>query len=118
MDVSRKTDYALKMLSTLVENPDVARALGERKRPGQLFVGFAAETDDVLAHARQKLERKRLDLIVANDVTRPGAGFDVDTNIVTLISREDMRELPILSKREVADRILDRVLELGAPASD
>ena len=103
---------------SLVENPDVARALGERKRSGQLFVGFAAETNDVLAHARQKLERKRLDLIVANDVTRPGAGFDVDTNIVTLISREDMRELPILSKREVADRILDRVLELGAPASD
>ena len=103
---------------SLVENPDVARALGERKRSGQLFVGFAAETNDVLAHARQKLERKRLDLIVANEVTRPGAGFDVDTNIVTLISREDMRELPILSKREVADRILDRVLELGAPASD
>lgn len=103
---------------SLVENPDVAKALGGRKRPGQIFVGFAAETDDVLAHARQKLERKRLDLIVANDVTRPGAGFDVDTNIVTLVSHEDIRELPILSKREVADRILDRVLELGGVKPD
>ena len=103
---------------SLVENPDVAKALGGRKRPGQIFVGFAAETDDVLAHARQKLERKRLDLIVANDVTRPGAGFDVDTNIVTLVSHEDIRELPILSKREVADRILDRVLELGGAKPD
>ncbi len=103
---------------SLVENPDVAKALGGHKRPGQIFVGFAAETDDVLAHARQKLERKRLDLIVANDVTRPGAGFDVDTNIVTLVSHEDIRELPILSKREVADRILDRVLELGGAKPD
>lgn len=98
---------------SLVENPDVARALGEHKRPGQRFVGFAAETNDVLEHAKQKLERKRLDLIVANDVTAPGAGFDVDTNVVTLVTQEDVRALPLLTKREVADRILSRVLELG-----
>ena len=69
------------MTFTLVENPDVAATLGKAKRSGQVFVGFAAETTDVLAHARDKLARKNLDMIVANDVTRPGAGFDVDTNI-------------------------------------
>lgn len=97
----------------LVENPDVAKALGEAKRPGQCFVGFAAETNDVEENAQKKLEKKHLDLIVANDVTKPGAGFDVDTNIVTLITPDDVRPLPLLSKREVADRILDRVLELS-----
>ena len=96
----------------LEENPDVAAALGAAKRPGQVFVGFAAETNDVLAHARGKLERKRLDMIVANDVTRPGAGFDVDTNIVTLLTQDGCQELPVMSKDAVADRILDRVLAL------
>ena len=96
----------------LEENPDVAAALGAAKRPGQVFVGFAAETNDVLAHARGKLERKRLDMIVANDVTRPGAGFDVDTNIVTLVTKDELQPLPKLSKREVADAILDRVRAL------
>ena len=96
----------------LEENPDVAAALGAAKRPGQVFVGFAAETNDVLSHARGKLERKRLDMIVANDVTRPGAGFDVDTNIVTLLTQDGCQELPVMSKDAVADRILDRVLAL------
>ena len=102
------------MTFTLVENPDVAATLGKAKRSGQVFVGFAAETNDVLAHARDKLARKNLDMIVANDVTRAGAGFDVDTNIVTLIDGEGMKELPMMTKREVADGILDRVAELRA----
>lgn len=100
------------MTFTLVENPDVAATLGKAKRSGQVFVGFAAETNDVLAHARDKLARKNLDMIVANDVTRPGAGFDVDTNIVTLITKDGQEALPMMSKAEVAQWILDRALAL------
>ena len=100
------------MTLELVENPDVAATLGAKKRPHQVFVGFAAETNDVSAHARDKLARKNLDMIVANDVTRPGAGFDVDTNIVTLMTRESSLALELMSKDEVAQRILDCVLEL------
>ena len=97
---------------TLVENPDVAATLGREKREGQVFVGFAAETNDVIAHAQDKLVRKNLDMIVANDVTRPGAGFDVDTNIVTLITGEGQEALPMMTKAEVADQILDHVMKL------
>lgn len=100
------------MTFTLVENPDVAATLGKAKRSEQVFVGFAAETNDVLAHAKDKLARKNLDMIVANDVTRPGAGFDVDTNIVTLITKDGQEALPMMSKAEVAQRILDRALAL------
>ncbi|MCR4707600.1 MAG: bifunctional phosphopantothenoylcysteine decarboxylase/phosphopantothenate--cysteine ligase CoaBC [Clostridiales bacterium] len=96
----------------LTENPDVAAAVGSRKREGQILVGFAAETEHVSGNAREKLKKKNLDLIVANDVTQPGAGFDVETNIVTLITEEGEAALPLLSKDEVADRILDRVLTL------
>lgn len=97
---------------TLVENPDVAATLGREKREGQVFVGFAAETNDVIAHAQDKLVRKNLDMIVANDVTRPGAGFDVDTNIVTLITGAGQEALPMMTKAEVADQILDHVMKL------
>lgn len=102
------------MVLDLVENPDVAATLGRAKRSGQTFVGFAAETNDVLAHARGKLVKKNLDMIVANDVTTPGAGFDVSTNIVTLLTEEKTEPLPLMTKDEVADRILDAVLKLRA----
>lgn len=102
------------LMIELVPNPDIAAALGARKHPGQTLVGFAAETNNVIENAQGKLKRKSLDLIVANDVTRAGAGFDVDTNIVTLIDDEGMKELPMMTKREVADGILDRVAELRA----
>ena len=100
------------MTIELVENPDVAATLGKNKRADQIFVGFAAETNDVLKHAQGKLVKKNLDMIVANDVTAPGAGFDVNTNIVTLITKEGMKSLPLLLKDEVADHILDAVLDL------
>ncbi len=81
------------------------------RRTSQVLVGFAAETDDLLAHAKEKLHAKGLDLLVANDVTAPGSGFGSDTNRVWLLAREaDPEELPLLSKRDVADRILDRIL--------
>ena len=97
---------------TLVENPDIARAVGECKQPGQVLVGFAAETQNVVENARGKLLSKHLDLIVANDVTAEGAGFGTDTNIVTLISHAGAETLPLMSKREVAHRIWDAALTL------
>ena len=95
---------------TLTENPDIARTIGAKKKANQVFVGFAAETDHVAAHAQAKLKSKNLDMIVANDVTKPGAGFNTDTNIATLITKDGSEDLPIMSKRELADVILDRIL--------
>ena len=91
---------------------DIAAELGRRKREGQILVAFAAETNDVEQNARAKLERKNADLIVANDVSRADAGFGVDTNVVTLISRTDARALEKMPKPAVADAILSRVREL------
>lgn len=91
---------------------DVAQAVGKRKLPGQVLIGFAAETEKVNEHAKKKLEKKNLDMIVANDVTKPGAGFNVDTNIVTFITEEGMEDMPQLSKADVADKLLDRALKL------
>jgi phosphopantothenoylcysteine decarboxylase / phosphopantothenate---cysteine ligase len=98
----------------LVPNTDILAAMARRK-DHRLVVGFAAETDRVAENARKKLKEKNADLIVANDVTAEGAGFDVGTNVVTLFSR-DGRDLPLpkLTKREVAHRILDEVVRLSA----
>jgi len=95
---------------TLIENPDIARAVGEAKREGQILVGFAAETDHLKENAEAKLSKKNLDMIVANDVTKPGAGFNVDTNIASLITREGTENLPLQSKRELAEEILNRIV--------
>ena len=96
----------------MTETPDVAQAIGAAKRPGQVLVGFAAETEKLAAHAQGKLQKKNLDMIIANDVTQPGAGFDVDTNIVTVITADGAETLPIMSKLEVARAILQRVQRL------
>ena len=96
----------------LTENPDIAKAVGEQKKPGQTLVGFAAETDNLLKNAKSKLGKKKLDLIVANDVTKPGAGFNVDTNIAVLITSDGSTEEPLQTKRQLAERILDKVLEI------
>jgi len=96
----------------LVRTPDILRGLGEKKG-GRVLVGFAAETDHLLENARKKLGAKNLDLIVANDVTREGAGFGGETNVAVLIDRDGKEEeVGPTSKRELADRILDRVLAL------
>lgn len=100
------------MTLELVRNPDILAGLGA-KRGRALLVGFAAETDDLVANAQQKLREKGLDLIVANDVTMPGAGFGQETNIVRLIDRDgNVEELPCLPKAEVASRLLDRIGKL------
>lgn len=107
----KKTDGQTLALS-LTENPDIARAIGEKKKKGQTFVGFAAETDHLQQNAEAKLKSKHLDMIVANDVTAPGAGFNVDTNIATLITKKGSETLPLQTKRQLADVILDRILTL------
>ncbi len=96
----------------MVENPDIAAAVGAAKKPGQTLVGFAAETENLRENAQRKLAKKNLDLIVANDVSQPGAGFNVDTNIATLITAEGMTECPLRTKKELAQDILDKVMEL------
>ena len=93
----------------LRRTPDIAVELGARKG-GRFIVAFAAETNDALANAREKLQRKNADLIVVNDITQPGAGFGVDTNLVTILDADGAtEELPLLSKRAVAAHILDAV---------
>ena len=89
------------------------KARPSRRRPGQLVVGFAAETDHVIENAAAKLHAKRLDLIVANDVTQNGAGFEVDTNVVTLLFADGRQKpLEMMGKFEAANRVLDEVVEL------
>jgi len=97
----------------LEPTPDILAGLGERKRPGQILVGFAAETDDLVAHAADKLRRKNLDLVVANDVSRPGVGFGHDTNAVTLLGPGcELVSVPLSDKREIARFVLDRIVAL------
>ena len=100
------------MTLELEATTDIAAELGRRKQPGQILVAFAAETNDVMDNARGKLIKKNADLIVANDVSRSDAGFGVDTNVITLITAEDVRALEKMSKRAAADAILSRVREL------
>ncbi|TES87992.1 MAG: bifunctional 4'-phosphopantothenoylcysteine decarboxylase/phosphopantothenoylcysteine synthetase, partial [Dehalococcoidia bacterium] len=97
------------MTLELVRTPDILTEV----QGNFIRVGFAAESEDVVANARQKLEKKSLDLIVANDITSADSGFGVDTNKVTIIDKKGKAEnLPLLTKREVADKILDRVVEI------
>lgn len=98
----------------LERTEDILAEVAAARSRDQLVVGFAAETNDVIGNARAKLEKKKLDLVVANDITQNGAGFDTATNIITIISKENESavELPIMSKRDAADRILDEVARL------
>ena len=96
----------------LERNPDILLEAGKAKG-NRIFVGFAAETQNLLKNAKEKLAKKNLDLIVANDVSLPGAGFRVDTNIVKVIERSGrVEKLPLMSKEDLADRILERILAL------
>ena len=97
----------------LVPTADILAGLGAGKRPGQIVVGFAAETNDVVDNARGKLERKNADLIVANDVSAPGVGFAHDTNAVTIVGHDGLtRSVPLGTKEEIATAVFDAVAEL------
>ena len=99
------------MCIELERTQDILGFLGAHKKEGQFLCGFSMETENMIENSRKKLEKKNLDLIVANNLKEQGAGFGTDTNIVTLLSKEDTIQLPIMSKEEVADRLLDYIVE-------
>ena len=107
--IKRNTDD---MTLTLVPNPDIAAALGKIKRPGQLLVGFALETDNEEQNALSKMQRKNLDFIVLNSLQEPGAGVRCDTNRITILSRDGEKQtFGLKSKKEVAGDIVDKLIE-------
>ena len=109
-----KKDGREKLTLELHRTPDILSDVSKNRTNGLLVVGFAAETNDVVNYARSKIEKKALDMVVANDITKEGAGFDTDTNIATILKRDAEQEinLPKMSKRELADRILDEIIRL------
>ena len=94
---------------TLLLQPtiDIAADLGQKKKKEQILITFAAETENLTENAKRKLKSKNCDLVVANDITDPEAGFDIETNVVTLIDKEDSYQLPVMSKKKVAENIFD-----------
>ena len=100
-------------LSIPVERTDdILAYLGSHKKPGQFLCGFSMETEHMLENSRKKLEKKNLDMIVANNLKVAGAGFGTDTNIVTLITKAGERQLEKMSKEQVADKLLDAIFQL------
>ncbi|MBQ8148609.1 MAG: bifunctional phosphopantothenoylcysteine decarboxylase/phosphopantothenate--cysteine ligase CoaBC [Lachnospiraceae bacterium] len=95
----------------LVRTTDILKWLGENRKDGQFLCGFSMETENMLENSRAKLIKKNIDMIVANNLKVEGAGFGVDTNVVTLITKEDTVELPQMSKEAVAEKLLDKILK-------
>ena len=107
----KKNDEELTLV--LEKNPDILKELGQKKQNGQVLVGFAAETQNLIQYAQSKLEKKNLDMIVANDVSKPQAGFNVDTNLIKLLKRDgSIEELPLMSKKDLAYIILNHVMKI------
>lgn len=96
----------------LERTEDILQFLGENRRPGQLLCGFSMETENMVENSRAKLEKKHVDMIAANNLKQEGAGFGTDTNIVTLITKDGCEELPVMSKEEVAEHLVDALLKL------
>jgi len=105
------------MTLELAPTEDILAEVGRRRRPGQLVVGFAAETENRMENARAKMLAKGADAIVVNDVAGEGVGIDADTNAATFLTLATAVELPQMPKRELADRILDEILTLRRPRS-
>ena len=95
----------------LERTEDILDWLGAHRRPGQFLCGFSMETEHMLENSKAKLEKKKIDMIVANNLKQTGAGFGTDTNVVTLLTKEDTLTLPIMSKEEVADRLLTFIMK-------
>lgn len=106
----KKTDGELSI--PLERTDDILKYLGEHKRPGQFLCGFSMETQNMLENSRKKLIKKNLDMIVANNLKVQGAGFETDTNIVTMITPDSIDELELMSKEDVAFHLLDKILEI------
>lgn len=97
----------------LQRTPDILQYLGEHRRAGQVICGFSMETRDMVENSQAKLERKKVDMICANNLKQPGAGFGTDTNVITIITAAGTTQLPLLSKEEAAGHILDQALALA-----
>ncbi len=110
-DKMKKSDADMSV--SLVRTVDILKYIGEYRKPGQVICGFAMETKDLLENATKKLTSKNVDMIAANNLKVAGAGFGTDTNVITLIRKDETKELPILSKEEAAKVILDEMMELG-----
>ena len=106
----KKTDGD--MFIPLKRTQDILGYLGQHRIPGQKLCGFSMETENMLENSRKKLAKKNLDMIVANNVKVSGAGFQGDTNVITMITADDVQELPLMSKDEAAHAILDRLQAL------
>ncbi|NBI91956.1 bifunctional phosphopantothenoylcysteine decarboxylase/phosphopantothenate--cysteine ligase CoaBC [Lachnospiraceae bacterium] len=107
----KKKDGEMSIL--LERTEDILQFLGENRRPGQILCGFSMETENMVENSRAKLEKKHVDMIVANNLKQEGAGFGGDTNIVTLITASGCEELPVMSKEEVAKHLMDALLKLS-----
>ena len=110
----KKNDPDSSSVLELEKTDDILAWLGANKRPGQLLCGFSMETQNMIENSRKKLQKKNLDLIAANNLKQEGAGFGTETNVLTLISKESEKTLPLMSKDEAADRLLDELLGLRA----
>lgn len=106
----KKRDTETETVLELERTKDILRWCGERKMSGQFLCGFAMETENLFNNAQKKLEEKHADMIVANSLKTEGAGFGTDTNLVTFLTKEGQEELPLLSKRAVAERIWDKIV--------
>ncbi len=96
----------------LTRTTDILKFLGENRLPNQILCGFSMETQNMIENSKKKLEKKNLDMIVANNLKDSGAGFGTDTNVVTIITKDSTTELPVMSKEEVANHIIDRILKM------
>ena len=110
----KKQDNDGESVMPLARTKDILRYLGEHKPAGQILCGFSMETEHMLENSRKKLEKKNLDVVAANNVKVAGAGFAVDTNVLTLITKDTEQELPLMSKTEAAMQLLDLLLKLRA----
>lgn len=108
-DKMKKSDDALSI--PLERTQDILGWLGQHRRPGQFLCGFSMETQNMVENSRKKLEKKQVDMIAANNLKVEGAGFGVDTNLLTLITKDGLDELPLVSKEAAADLLLDRILK-------
>ena len=108
-DKMKKSDDAMSI--PLERTQDILGWLGQHRRPGQFLCGFSMETQNMVENSRKKLEKKQVDMIAANNLKVEGAGFGVDTNLLTLITKDGLDELPLVTKEEAADLLLDRILK-------
>ena len=106
----KKKDEELSI--ALERTEDILAYLGAHRREGQFLCGFSMETEHMMENSRAKLEKKNIDMIVANNLKQEGAGFGTDTNVVTFLTKDETVELPLMSKEEVADKLLDYIIEL------